>query len=49
MIILSCIWFLVSPCLPISIVDSVMTESIISLYNRKTDKRKNAFSDSRDC
>ena len=48
MILLS-IWLAVVPCIPAKSQDMVFTESIVSLYRRKDDKKKNAFSDSRDC
>jgi len=48
MLIMS-IWLMVVPFSHIQTQDMVLTESIVWLYNRKSDKRKNTFSDSRDC
>lgn len=42
------IWFFVAPCMPVKFMDAVLTESIVSLYRRKEDTKKNAFSGVRD-
>ena len=47
--ILMSIWLAIVPCSPVKSQDMVLAESIISLYRRKDDKKKNAFSDSGDC
>lgn len=43
------IWLAIVPCSPVKSQDMVFAESIVRLYRRKDDKKKNAFSDSRDC
>ena len=43
------IWLAIIPCNPVKSQDGVLTESIVWLYRRKDNKKKNAFSDSRDC
>lgn len=38
------IWLAIVPCGPVRLPDAVYTESIVWLYRRKDNKRKNAYS-----
>jgi hypothetical protein len=48
-VILLSIWLAIASCIPAKSQDMVFTESIVSLYCRKDDKKRNAFSAARDC